>query len=525
MSYPRLTLSLAQHLLSSGRVTRQELVLYARSLAAAGEKIYGLNAFSRLFSEDECLDQLDGCDGALAGIPISIKANLAVRNTALTASSKILASESTNCGYNADVVEKLQRNGAVIVGITQMDEFGMGSLGNNLGEGKSSFTRNPISFLAFNSRTVDEWIREIQKPYDLILEDHDEMFKKAGDDVLMAGGSSCGSAASVSHGSSLLSIASDTGGSIRLPAAWCGITGFKPFYGSISRKGLVSYASSLDTIGIMANSASCISSVLPKVVAGVYGQENIAITDSTARYDQPSIDTAEMDNLSNIRVGIPSAFVVEECPKFIREAWGRTASVLQHRCGAKVSNIDSDVLSPDLIRVSLAAYYILASAEASSNLSRYNGFTVGAKSTSELSSSLSLTKLEQSFSASRSVGFGPEVIRRVLAGTYVLSSDRFHSHYEASMKIRAAVHKQLINALEKVDVLLIPTSLSLPPKKTEFTDPTGMFANDILTVPISLAGLPSISIPSFEDKSVGLQIVGSSNSQVLSVAMMLQQLD
>mmetsp|Transcript_32330 Transcript_32330/g.49161 ORF Transcript_32330/g.49161 Transcript_32330/m.49161 type:complete len:531 (+) Transcript_32330:31-1623(+) len=529
MSHSRLTLSLAQHLLSSGRVTRQELVLYSRSLAVAGEEIYGLNAFSRLFSEDECLDQIDIHDGDLAGIPISIKANLAVRNSALTASSAILASEGRNCGYNADVVEKLQQNGAVIMGITQMDEFGMGSLGTNLGEGKLPFTRNPMPFLAFTNRTVDEWVGEIQKPHDLILEDHHEVFAKGSHDILLPGGSSCGSAASVSHGSSLISIASDTGGSIRLPAAWCGVTGFKPLYGTISRKGLVSYASSLDTVGIIANTASCISSVLPKIMAQANDQDKATITDSTARYHTTSMkypyDESETIDLTNLIVGIPSAFVVEECPAFIHEAWAQTATALQDQCGATVSTLDNDILSPELIRVSLAAYYILASAEASSNLSRYNGFTIGAKSTSKSASLPSLTELEKSLSSSRSAGFGPEVIRRILAGTYVLSSDRFHSHYEAAMTIRAVVYKQMRHALENADVLLIPTSLSLPPKKTDFTDPTAMFANDILTVPISLAGLPSISIPSFKNKSIGLQIVGSSNNQVLRVAMMLQQLE
>jgi aspartyl-tRNA(Asn)/glutamyl-tRNA(Gln) amidotransferase subunit A len=184
--------------------------------------------------------------------------------------------------------------------------------------------------------------------------------------------------------------------------------------------------------------------------------------------------------------------------------------------GAKIVDIPPDSLSPGNIRTSLAAYYILASAEASSNLSRYDGLRYGVSSARIDSTAEYTTQLEHQYAATRSLGFGPEVVRRILAGTFVLSSDRFHTHYEAAAKLRAIVTNQLRKTLQSVDVMIIPTSLTLPHEKS--FDPTLMFANDVLTVPISLACCPAISIPWRERSPIGIQVVGSDNVTVLEVA-------
>ncbi|KAI2493690.1 Amidase [Fragilaria crotonensis] len=509
----RLTVSLAQHLIASGRITKQELVTYCHSLAVAGEERWGLNAFTHLNSKEFILEQVDKSEGPLAGIPISIKANLAVREMPLTASSRMLAT-GVSCGYDADVVRILRSAGAIVIGTTQMDEFGMGSLGTNLGEGTSNFTKNPIPLMTISERSYDQWQQEIKKSHDAILEDHmvatDEM------DIWYAGGSSCGSAASVAHGSSIVSLASDTGGSIRLPAAWCGISGFKPSIGRLSRKGLVSYASSLDTIGCLAPTAECMAIIMHQMEL----DKQESVTDSTVSHAHQTVT----NDRKSLLVGIPSAFSVDGCPKEILDAWADAARYLQQN-GATLVEIPSSVISSDMIRASLATYYIIASAEASSNLSRYDGLRYGLSdqrgSTHTTLDDLSV--LESKYATTRSVGFGQEVLRRILSGTSVLSSDRFHTHYEAASTIRAQVSKQMRQALDTVDVLLTPTCLSFP-NSTDL-DPTGMFANDVFTVPVSLACLPAISIPWSRDvhKPVGLQIVGSSDEKVLEVAAELQR--
>lgn len=527
-STSRLTVALGQHLIRSGHITKQELVSYCHALAIAGEECWGLNAFTTVQSKDLILEQAEK-DGPLAGIPISIKANIAVQEMPLTASSAMLVPPTDRtCGYDADVVRTLKDMGAVVIGITQMDEFGMGSLGNNLGERRGSSsgsssssshpgrTKNPLPFLTSTTRTrtQEEWIREIQKPYDQILEDHGTAHTNM--EPWYTGGSSCGSAASVSHGSSLVSIASDTGGSIRLPAAWCGITGFKPSYGTLSRKGLVSYASSLDTVGCLAPSADCISIIMHQLESA----KQPITTDSTMVHRDSSTRSR---GASTLRVGIPSAFSVEECPLEIQNAWAAAANNLEQN-GATLVELSSDVISPDIVRASLAAYYIIASAEASSNLSRYDGLRFGLHTEGTEQPSMGFSLLESKYAAARSLGFGQEVLRRILSGTSVLSSDRFHTHYEAATKIRALLSKQMRHALDGVDVLLTPTCLSMPNTTMAYTDPTEMFANDVLTVPVSLACLPAMSIPWWTESNqpIGLQIVGSSDDKVIEVAMQLQ---
>jgi aspartyl-tRNA(Asn)/glutamyl-tRNA(Gln) amidotransferase subunit A len=529
LGLPRLTVRQLNRLLNHGLVTSEQVCSYCFNLAVAGEDIWKLHAFSDLLSRDDVLDQARASDerrrkgeilSAMDGIPVSIKANLAVASRPLTAGSRILGggrSDTPAVGYDADVVQSLLvDNGSILIGITTMDEFGMGSLGTNVvskaQDSATAFTptKNPRSFLYRIGQQIvnDQRASEIVHSHmDEILEAHDHAHAQslsADDPVFCAGGSSCGSAASVAHGSSLISLASDTGGSIRLPAAWCGVTGVKPSYGLLSRHGLVSYASSLDTVGILAPSVDCAAVALERLVQ--HRSEN----DSTRSMLPPpeinvesKVSEEEGLRLRGIRVGIPAAFSVAECPSDLRGVWARGAEYLESQ-GASIETISTDQLSPDILERSLAAYYVLVSAEASSNLARYDGFRYGVAADvngvlsqdSQEQGGSNLSLLQRQYAASRVQGLGKEVIRRVLCGTSVLSSDRFHTYYEAAAKLRAVLTRQLHESLNDFDLLLVPTVLFPPPQiGSETVDATKMFANDAMTVPISLAGLPSVSVP------------------------------
>lgn len=504
-----------------GAFSSVELSSFCHSLAVAGEEVWGLNAFENIVARGEILDHAKGSDdrrrlgeslSIFDGIPVSVKANIAVANQRLTAGSRILGMghpDTPPCGYNADVVRRLvEDSGSILIGMASMDEFGMGSLGNtsSKSDGTRRLTKNPLPLLLKLSKISDtssplvglnheEMARMVKLSHEEILEIHNKAKSTEADgEIYSAGGSSCGSAASVAHGSSLLSLGTDTGGSVRLPSAWCGLVGLKPSYGLLSRHGIVSYASSFDTVGVLCNSVDC-AAVALEILAQT-GETSRDSTLSALPAENRIVDAMEGGQpLIGIRIGIPAAFSVEEMPSPIREAWSRTAEILQQQ-GAVVKEIPTCDISPSLVQKALAAYYVLVSAEASSNLSRYDGFRYGvaAQSTHAVSG---LTPLEQQYSATRTQGFGTEVVKRILCGTSVLSSDRFHSHYEAAAKLRAVLAHQLHTVLSKeVDALLIPTALSLPIRlDEEQVDSTEMFANDIMTVPPSLAGLPVLSVP------------------------------
>ena len=560
MRSPFLTVKRASRLLASGLVTSEQLCAFCHALAIAGEEQWQLNAFTRLIpiqvlldnarASDERRRQNNGNMSPLEGLPVSIKANIAVSNQPLTAASGVLSDE-TPCGYDADAVSKLVKSGAIILGITNMDEFGMGSLGTHAAPSKASgetVTRNPSQYirhlneiLSLGDSNDSSMAKLIQMSSDHIMDVHADAFSSVRENTIhSAGGSSCGSAASVAHGSSVASLGTDTGGSVRLPSAWCGVVGLKPSYGLISRHGVVSYASSLDTVGILAPTVDCASTVLDCLAQreSVHGSR-----DSTASFYDASVSLSSLENkgkqselLSGIKIGIPSAFSVADCPFAIRDAWNSGAHCLRDH-GASIELISTELLSPELIRKSLAAYYVLASAEASSNLSRYDGIRYGPSASIDnenYQADSDMTPLEVLYSTTRSQGFGSEVVRRILSGTSVLSSDRFHTHYEAAAKLRAALTQQFHEVLTKVDVLLLPTVLSSSCNLDEMPDSTEMFANDVMTVPISLAGLPAVSVPvpltSGEknhgaDASVGLQIVGSrlNEKTILEVARVIEE--
>lgn len=435
-----------------------------------------------------------------------------------------------------------------------MDEFGMGSLGTNNINGQLP-TKNPLAFLSTDEIEDNSHQASLLDILQQSPSEIDALHKQnvSSHQVYSAGGSSCGAAASVAHGSSLIALASDTGGSIRLPAAWCNVVGMKTSYGRISRSGLVSYASSLDTVGFLTHTVGCASLVLDELSQKEQEQQ---LQDSTFYSYSSATDSIKTDDkdvnpssqpLEGVKIGIPSAFVVGECPSNLKEAWSLGAATLQE-AGASVIPIGEEIISPKIIQQSLAAYYVLASAEASSNLARYDGFRYGVQ---EASSKESLpsdeedtsTVLQCQYAATRTQRFGHEVIRRILCGTAVLSSDKFHTHYESAAKLRALVTQQLHDALaSQVQYLLIPTVVSPPPRlpsesdeENSTVDSTAMFANDIMTVPISLAGLSAVNVPfsmppSSSDGAevetvIGLQLVGHrlQEQELLQVAQFLER--
>lgn len=555
-----LTVRKASRLLEKELITCEELVSYCNHLAVAGEDIWGLAAYSHIEARGKLLDQAQESDGRrkhgetlslLDGIPVSVKENIALRDVPLTAGSRILGREMDDhpwCGYDADVVRKLLReSGAIMIGTTTMDEFGMGSLGMNM---PTTPAKNPLPYMRHLATNFDDVFavsddnedsllaKLIKSSRDEILELHSKAFDESLP-VYSAGGSSSGSAVSVTHGSALLSLGTDTGGSVRLPSAWCGIVGLKPSYGVLSRHGVVSYASSFDTVGVLASSVECAS-----IALDVLGERNeVGSRDSTATPLQFQLKDFEKETnvtseslLEGVKVGIPASFSIEECPEEIREAWRKAADFLSQQ-GATVMELSTDELSVDLVKLSLATYYILVSAEASSNLSRYDGFRYGVAAASDSASvgsfDLEATDLERQYAATRMEGFGIEVSRRILCGASVLSSDRFHSHYEAAAKLRAALASQMHSTLQgKFDVLLYPTALSSPPRIDQGEiDSTETFANDVMTVPASLAGLPAVSIP-LSPKDGGqfplaLQLVGcrQGEAKILNTARVLEGMD
>jgi len=609
-----LTIRRAARLLDSGMVTASQLSSFCHSMAVAGEEVWKLNAYNHIISMDIIAKNAKESDdrrqngeplSIFDGIPVSIKSNIAEQSLPLTAGSAILGyghkdtkdSPLPPCNYDADTVRILLREkGGIFMGQTSMDEFGMGSLGTNVPAGKDGesqrYAKNPLPFLRHlqldcngdgSSITVaegrtgsaihseDERLAAIVRlSPETIVEKHHEAMESLrhetstkGNDpyaIYSAGGSSSGSAVSVAHGSSLLSLGTDTGGSVRLPAAWCGLVGLKPSYGLLSRHGVVSYASSFDTVGVLANSVDCAASALDVLAQrnttfsrdstfSCYNDEESAssLSELSIAQSMSILEDGEEESqslpLSGVKVGIPASFSVKECPDEIRECWSEAADAL-HRRGAEIVEVSSDSISPSLVQTALSAYYVLVSAEASSNLSRYDGFRYGVAAhldendDATSSDDDDMTPLEKQFSASRRQGFGPEVAKRILCGASVLSSDKFHTHYEAAAKLRAALEEEMSSVLkDEVDVLLIPTALSTPPqinglhsndtKDTEISG-TAMFANDVMTVPASLAGLPAISVPlpvkGEETFSGGIQLIGSrlNESVLLKAAKALQ---
>ncbi|MDD5145006.1 MAG: Asp-tRNA(Asn)/Glu-tRNA(Gln) amidotransferase subunit GatA [Candidatus Pacebacteria bacterium] len=385
---------------------------------------------------------------SLAGVPCAIKDNILVEGLKCTAASKML--ENYNAPYNATVVGKLKKEGCVILGKTNLDEFAMGSSTENSAFGP---TKNP------------------------------------NDPSRVPGGSSGGSAAAVAADFAPFSLGSDTGGSIRLPASFCGVVGLKPTYGAVSRYGLIAFASSLDQIGPLARNIEDCQTIFNTIK----GKDPL---DSTSvEFPEKGKEDIKIENL---RIGVPKEYFVEgidpEVEKTIKEA------ILKYeKMGAKIEEI-----SLPNTEYALAAYYIINPSEASANLARFDGIKYGF-------SEKNAKNLFEVYSKSRGKGFGKEVRRRIMLGTFALSSGYYDAYYLRSLKVRTLLKNDFENAFKKVDAIFTPISPVLPFKIGEkIEDPLSMYLVDIYTVSVNMAGLPALSLPvgKVGNLPVGLQIIG-----------------
>lgn len=408
--------------------------------------------------------------GALAGVPIAIKDNICIDGITTTCASKML--EDFVPPYNATVIEKLLKEDAIIVGKTNMDEFAMGSSTEN-----SAFqvTKNP-------------WDLE-----------------------RVPGGSSGGSAACVAAGLAPISLGSDTGGSIRQPAAFCGVVGLKPTYGLVSRFGLIAFGSSLDQIGPFAKSVKDAALTLQVI----QGDDKL---DSTTNKD--NIHTEYLptlaDGVKEMKVAVPKEFFKSALDDEIKDSLLNTIELLKS-LGAEVTEI-----SLPITEEGLSAYYIISSAEASSNLARFDGIRYGYRP-KEFSS------VDELMLKSRTEAFGPEVKRRIMLGTYALSSGYYDAYYNRAQKLKKKIKEEFKKVFEEYDVILSPTSPTLPFKCGEkISDPLQMYLADIYTININLAGIPAISLPVSKSKSglpIGLQILGPhfGEEKIFKVAYAIEQ--
>eukprot|EP00741_Cyanophora_paradoxa_P016529 tig00020927_g15960.t1 len=419
----------------------------------------GLNAFTHIRDEEALAEarELDRAPASsalpLRGFTVAVKDNFCVRNTPTTAASRML--KNFVAPYDATVVKRLRDAGAVVIGKTNMDEFGMGS---------------------FNMHSVHGPCYSPLAPRG----------EKPG--TRLAGGSSGGSAAAVAAGACRAALASDTGGSVRLPAAFCGVVGLKPTYGRVSRHGLIAYGSSLDCPSIVARSVED-AALLLDAVAGPDEMDPTCVDSPAHEAAAPSLSRP----LAGLTVGIPAELHVKELPEPALRAWRAAAGRLR-AAGARVAAV-----SLPHTRAALPAYYILASAEASSNLARYDGVRYGHREEGPPGARGGRAVLE-GYAATRSAGFGPEVRRRILTGVFVLSSSAFHVYYERAQRVRALVARDFEAAFAAgVDLLLCPAAVSGPPTPAaaaeEARQPARAFLADVMTIPASLAGLPAASLP------------------------------
>ena len=420
-----------------------------------------INAFNLVTAEQALIDA-DEIDskiasgetlGPLAGVPISVKDNLCTRGIETTCSSKIL--EGWKPPYDATVIEKLREAGAIIMGKTNLDEFAMGSSTENSAFGP---TRNPHNL------------------------------------ERVPGGSSGGSAAAVAAGFSPLALGSDTGGSIRQPAALCGVVGVKPTYGRVSRYGLVAFASSLDQIGPFANTVSDAALTL-EVISGHDPR------DSTSIPEKPlDISGVLNQGIEGMRIGVIEELSGKGLGGISKDVISRVEEAIK-----VFSNAGADVESASVPAsiYGLSAYYVIAPAEASSNLSRYDGIRFGPRTEAATTA--------ETMTATRTKGFGDEVKRRIMLGTYALSAGYYDAYYGKSQRVRTLIMNDFAKAYEKFDILISPTSPTTAfPLGDKTEDPMQMYLQDVCTIPSNLAGHPAMSVPfgSGEDgMPVGIQIL------------------
>lgn len=390
--------------------------------------------------------------GALAGVPVAIKDNMCTKGLLTTCSSKILGNYVPT--YTASAVQNLTDAGCVIIGKTNMDEFAMGSTTETSYYG---VTRNPHN------------------------PDH------------VPGGSSGGSAAAVALNECFFALGSDTGGSIRQPSAFCGITGMKPTYGTVSRYGLIAYGSSLDQIGPMTKNVTDCAAVLETIAS--YDKK-----DSTSmKREEYDFTSALVRDVKGLRIGLPKDYFGDGLDSEVKAAIFKAAETFK-RMGAIVEEFDLG-----LVQYAIPAYYIIASAEASSNLERFDGVKYGYR-TKEYGD------LHSMYKKTRSEGFGSEVKRRIMLGSFVLSSGYYDAYYLKALKTKALIKQEFDKAFEKYDIILAPAAPTTAPLLgSSLQDPIKMYLSDIYTISANLAGIPGLSIPCGKDNKglpIGMQLLG-----------------
>lgn len=391
-------------------------------------------------------------ESSLAGVPVAIKDNMCTEGMLTTCSSKILGNFIPT--FSAEAVINLQKAGAVIIGKTNMDEFAMGSTTETSAFGP---TKNPVN------------------------PEH------------VPGGSSGGSAAAVAANECFYALGSDTGGSIRQPAGYCGVVGMKPTYSTVSRYGLIAYGSSLDQIGPLCKDVTDCATIL-EVIASHDPKDSTSV-------DRKDTDftTALVEDVKGMKIGIPRDYLGEGLDEEVKTAILNAAKVLEEK-GAIVEEFDLG-----LVEYAIPAYYTIAAAEASSNLERFDGIKYGYR-TKEF------TDLHNMYKKTRSEGFGPEVKRRIMLGSFVLSSGYYDAYYLKALRVKALIKKAFDEAFAKYDVILGPVAPTTAPKLGEsLSDPIKMYLGDIYTISINLAGLPGICVPCGKDSKglpIGLQLIG-----------------
>lgn len=408
--------------------------------------------------------------GPLAGVPVAIKDNLCTEGILTTCSSKIL--ENFIPTFSSEAVLNLERAGAVLIGKTNMDEFAMGSTTETSYYGVTKNPRNP---------------------------EH------------VPGGSSGGSAAAVAAEECFFALGSDTGGSIRQPASYCGVVGMKPTYGTVSRYGLIAYGSSLDQIGPLTKNVEDCAVVL----------ETIASHDkkdsTSVRREDTDFSSALVKDVKGMRIGIPRDYFGEGLEPEVKEAVLKSAELLKEN-GAIVEEFDLS-----LVEYAIPTYYTIAAAEASSNLERFDGIKYGYRAEDA-------EGLHQMYKKTRSRGFGAEVKRRIMLGSFVLSSGYYDAYYLKALRVKAMIKKAFDDAFAKYDCILGPVAPTTAPKLGEsLSDPMKMYLGDIYTISVNLAGLPGISVPCGTDGKglpIGLQLIGDcfQEKKLIQTAYTLEQI-
>ena len=390
--------------------------------------------------------------GPLAGVPVAIKDNMCTEGMLTTCSSKILGNFVPT--YTAEAVINLEKAGAVIIGKTNMDEFAMGSTTETSAFGA---TKNP-------------WNLE-----------H------------VPGGSSGGSCAAVAAEECFYALGSDTGGSIRQPSSFCGVTGIKPTYGTVSRYGLIAYGSSLDQIGPVAKDVTDCATIL-EVISSYDKKDSTSV-----KREDTDFTSALVDDVKGMKIGIPRDYFGEGLDTEVKDAVLAAAEELKKK-GAIVEEFDLS-----LVEYAIPAYYVIACAEASSNLARFDGVKYGYRTDA-------YEGLHNMYKKTRSEGFGPEVKRRIMLGSFVLSSGYYDAYYLKALRTKALIKEAFNKAFEKYDVILGPAAPTTAPKIGDsLSDPIKMYLGDIYTISVNLAGLPGMTLPCGVDKKglpIGLQLIG-----------------